>query len=941
MQRLSADETGAAHMSRRRLALNLAVGAAIFSAVGVLAYGYFLIYHKSLVWVLDGAAQYFPATYYLNHLVRSFLHDPTGGLSMWSWQLGLGADVISTLSFYGVGDPFMLISLLFPMRSMELAFTAVFAARIFAAGLFSLLYLRKMGAKPFESLLGCLLYTFAAFSMFYAARHVPFGTALALFPLLLLGVEYALQRRRPWLLVVATFFSAAGNYYFFYGMILTTIIYAIARFIEVTPKGQRLRRVLPDGLYVAALCALGVMLAAPILVPTLIAATTTMRRQVSNPIPLLFSLRAYGSYLASVVAPVAGPNFTTLGFSMVGLVTVPALFARRGRHLALKVMLVALPLSLATPWLSAAYNGFTFPSGRFGFQWGLFIALAFALQLSEEEPFTRSQLAGMGLGFAGLCALLIWLNGTISVVVLISIGLGAVALAIFALERFSKRASSRDLPRPPGIWSDWSVTPTRWAVFALVVIGIVSSGIFLNDVRFGNSLRQNIGIGQVLTTYTANPGAAISSIEDDSFFRAANTENYYYNEALVQGYRGIGFYFSLMDGDLTRTVIEHDIRGGWGSWNFNGFDDRVALTGLAAVKYYATDNDLGRIPFGYQLSKRFGTTRIYRNTFDLPIGVLYPSAIDRAEYDKLPTIAKQQALLQGAVFDAGQKVSIPATTPAVDLIDVPYTVTSEDGAALGADGRSIDVTRADGRIDLSFAPIPDSELYIEIKNSDHVLESPVTRLVRDTPAPTEAQLKEARRAERRQASADVITHTTYSSGSVTKSELWQSRHYAYYWGNRSNLVNLGYRSHGATSAAIAVEAPSTVTFESLKIYAVPMNSYRRQVAGLRASAMRSVKVDGDHVSGTIESTTGGVVVLSIPHSGGWRAQVDGVDTPVLRVNTGFSGVIVTPGAHTIVMRYVTPGLRAGMVMFGLALLAMALVGLRWITLRRRRVTAGT
>ena len=50
---------------------------------------------------------------------------------------------------------------------------------------------------------------------------------------------------------------------------------------------------------------------------------------------------------------------------------------------------------------------------------------------------------------------------------------------------------------------------------------------------------------------------------------------------------------------------------------------------------------------------------------------------------------------------------------------------------------------------------------------------------------------------------------------------------------------------------------------------------------------------------------GGVLVLTDTWAPGWQAAVDGVPTPIHRVDGAFRGVAVKDGAHEIVFRYVS------------------------------------
>ena len=907
--RTPAAATAAGPAPGSRAARNLAIGVAIFAVVFALAFRYLAIYHKSLVWVPDGSDQHFPALYYLNRIIRGFLHDPRAGFPFWSWDLGLGADTISTLSYYTFGDPFALVSLLFPMKSMELAFSVIFTLRLAVAGIFSAMYLRKMGSRSLATLVGSLVYCFTTFTMYFVVHQSNFGTALALFPLLLLGAEYALEHRRHWVLVLAVFASAVGNFYFFYMQALTLIIYAAARVIELAPRGQRLRRLALEAARMAGLVVLGLLFAGPVLIPTIAAVFTTARRQTPVAIPLLFPLREYGVFLASAVSTVIGPHSTVLGFAPVGFVVIPALFLRRGRHFAAKVMVAVFPLLIGIPALATAYNGFTFPVGRFGFEWGLFIALAVGLMLSDGAPFTRRELLGMGLGYAALMGLTLAAH-PVTDSLLAATALGVATWCAFAWERVRAdrrlaRMTSRPEAREP---AHAGVTATRAVVLVLFVAGVGLNAMFLSDVRYGKSLNPNLPAGQVLDEYLRTPGASARLVDDPGLYRIDNSEANHYNDAIVQGYSGTGFFFSIMNGALTNLVKENDVRGGWSSFSYAGMDDRTALDALLGVKYYVGPaSGHSYVPFGYsRLLSRFGGT-VYRNDYALPVGFVYDSVLRKPEFDALQPVDRQMAMLQGAVVAADAVPTVPAIVPRTTAVELPFAIASTTGLSPDLAAKRIVKLESRGRMNLVFSAVPDAETYLEIRDFEDT-----TTAISQPPGP-------------------LITW--YSSDAPPKSERWQSPGGPYYWGNNSQLVNLGYRRSGITSASVTFDIPGVLTFSSLKVFALPMMEYPARVAKLRANSMRDVRVANNSLTGQVDATSAGLLFLSIPYSSGWRAYVDGRRVDTVLANIAFTGVPVAAGHHTVVMRYATPGLAAGLASFATG--CVIALGLLVMSARRR------
>ena len=81
-----------------------------------IVFSVFVINKRSFVWQDDGLKQHYIILKDFNEKVRNFLSNPSEGLDLFSWNMGLGLDVIGQYSYYVLGDPFAYISLLFPMQ---------------------------------------------------------------------------------------------------------------------------------------------------------------------------------------------------------------------------------------------------------------------------------------------------------------------------------------------------------------------------------------------------------------------------------------------------------------------------------------------------------------------------------------------------------------------------------------------------------------------------------------------------------------------------------------------------------------------------------------------------------------------------------------------------------------------------------------------------------
>jgi membrane protein YfhO len=86
--------------------------------------------------------------------------------------------------------------------------------------------------------------------------------------------------------------------------------------------------------------------------------------------------------------------------------------------------------------------------------------------------------------------------------------------------------------------------------------------------------------------------------------------------------------------------------------------------------------------------------------------------------------------------------------------------------------------------------------------------------------------------------------------------------------------------------------------------------------------------DERHVRMRVRSRSGGLVVLHDAFAPGWRATVDGQNSPILPVNILSRGVLVGPGEHTIAMAYLPPGFLLGLLFSGVTVAILVVMKMR-------------
>ncbi|MCH5270449.1 MAG: YfhO family protein [Lachnospiraceae bacterium] len=147
----------------------------------------------------------------------------------WNWEFDLGTDFIGLSGYLVLGSPFFWLSVLFPNIDYLYLGGWLFILKYAVTGMMAGVYLRRFLQKEKYVLLGSILYAFSGFQ----AVNVMFGSfhdAVALFPLLLWGLETLLTDGKKGRFAIAVAINALVNYYLFVGEVVFCILYFIFRF---------------------------------------------------------------------------------------------------------------------------------------------------------------------------------------------------------------------------------------------------------------------------------------------------------------------------------------------------------------------------------------------------------------------------------------------------------------------------------------------------------------------------------------------------------------------------------------------------------------------------------------------------------------------------------------------------------------------------------------
>ena len=164
--------------------------------------------------------------------------------------------------------------------------------RLYLSGLCFRKYCSYFGLDEILSNAGALCYTFSGYALIGGARYMQFLTPAIYLPLILLGCEKILHEKKISLFALSVAYAALCNFYFLYMTSLFLVLYYIVRYISVYGI-KKFSGIFKEIMICIGSYLLGVMLAAPILFPS-ICSFLNSARNTSDP---KGSLLYVGNYL--------------------------------------------------------------------------------------------------------------------------------------------------------------------------------------------------------------------------------------------------------------------------------------------------------------------------------------------------------------------------------------------------------------------------------------------------------------------------------------------------------------------------------------------------------------------------------------------------------------------------------------------------------------------
>ena len=888
----------------------------MFLLMCIVAFLPFFTEGKSFVWgagVEDGLSQHFSALAYYGEALREFFRNLLAGhpkLVMWDMSLGYGADILSTLNYYAIGDPLNLLYGFVSPKNTETMYDFMILLRMYLAGITFIMYARKMKKRSYGTVIGALVYVFSGFCFRLGLRHPFFINPMIYFPLLCLGIEKIYQRERPYVFIFAVCVSAMSNYYFLYMLTIFAVIYAWIRFYKYSEENKIktfFLTILKFGMYYT----LGIAMAAVILLPSVIGFLGNGRygNGADWKSLIVYPGKYYLLFIENFIGYGNMGSNTNAGYlPIVGIVVLFTLFSQRMKHKKYRAAFIASIIALILPIFGYAFNGFSYANNRWAFALSFIVALLTAEMYPRLFVMSKRQQIGIGAGIIIYTVFCIIVNASGEEILKnkgIMAACGLIAVFYILLLIFQRL----------GYDTQKRIVRVSMAILLLISVGV--HGYYRFDPKEYAYTQEFMDQGQAYRTLKEDNIRMLSKANDPSVYRV-HAEGYRYkNYGLINHLNTISGYYSITAKCVTDTIKGYDTLGMQYADKYKGVDQRLGLLSLAGVKYITVAHNSqvakdvsskGDVPYGVEKQSKKGNITLYKNKYALPFAYAYDSYMTEQQYEQLNGIGKEQAMLAQIILNqhpADKEIqhNEQRNDPDIQTISLPETrISSPKGKKYA---------------DITVPVEKDKETYLYFKNLVY-------------------------HGKKNGDDKFILTGRKGTKGIlVTQNDVQQKIHIQstfnpYYFGRKDYIVKINHQTSKAKEKVrLNFLSPGEYEFDDISLITVPKKDVLARLKERKENSMKQIQYEGNHFRGVYHAKKDQILCVTIPYSKGWKATVNGNRTKIYKANGMFMGIIMKKGTQSVKLDYETPGLKIGAWISLVAWIGLGIYGLYFEKYRKK------
>ncbi len=790
---------------------------------------------------------------------------------LYSWKSGLGGNFLGNYFNY-LSSPITPIILLFGHKRIPQAIAAMLLIKaMFGAGSFTY-YLKKAFNKHDFATAGFgLLYVFCGWFVAYY-WNIMWVDALAIFPLVVLGIENIINMGKPWLYCISLAVCLYANYYMGYMICIFSVLYFIVyyfsnysftdcfvkRYKDEKVKGIKTRlnnsRFLRSGLRFAFFSVFAAMLTAVSLVPLYFALKACSATSGSFPVDYKSYFTVFdflANHLAGVDPTIRSSGEIVLPNVYCGILTVMLIplylfnkkisIKEKAMHIGL---LLVFLLSMNINYANFVWHGFHFPNDlpyRFSFMYSFVLLIMAFKAFKDIKDYSAKQFLATGIavmGFIVLTQKIESLNVT-ELAFWISIAFTGVYTLIITL--FKNKNYS-------------------YTIVALLLLCTCGSEIAVANTN-------NYSMGQSHTNYLNNYNDfenIYNSIkkQDDSFFRLEQSNLLTRMDNSWYYYNGSSVFSSLANERLSNAMRDLGLMGNYIN-SFTYHPQTAVFNAMFDIKYILDNDNSINNSLIYEDVCGNDTYFAYKNKYVLPLAFGVNSQTKEWKTNSVTS----PFTLQEEWFASASGVENVFKNIPIEYVSYSNVIEFFPGEI---ESGSLNVNKEHSEDAASYIieiVVPEDEnvyIYLKSRNAKSI---------------------------------------TISGDFLEKSQNMD---------NNFNIIDLGFHYAGE-NIFIEVNVPEDKGDETVQFFAagLDMKKFIQGYEILSQSVLTDIDFNETDIKGKINMNKDGVVFTSIPFDEGWTVYVDGKKTEYYAISEAFLAFDLTKGEHTVEFKFMPKGLLIG------------------------------
>jgi uncharacterized membrane protein YfhO len=615
-----------------------------------------------------------------------------GGSLQYSWNLGLGSDFVSLYAYY-LASPLNFLIVLCPKRFVIEFMTLLVLVKIGLCGLSFFLFLKyryrlvgKDGKLHCNQVLPALVCSTAyALSGFVAAYSwdIMWMDCIALFPLIILGLERLVKEQKPGLYFVTLAVSIFANYYISIMICIFLVFYF--GYLFLGQKQHALAAVLRFGWYSMLAGAASAVLLLPEI--AVLGASGSVDEGFPDTAEWYFNIVAELGRGATTASAYTGtghwPNLYAGAFA---LILVWLFLLNRRIRVSQKVppvlMLAFLLVSFAQNQLDYIWHGMHFPQSLPGRQSFIYIFILLVMGFATVRKWKGTRIWHIVVATVAALGLLLaagWV-GDDTVTEPISLLITGLLVTVYGILMLLTKLTAKK----------------RRRFFAAAAFCIAIGELAVNMALTGLGVTSRVAYTDKQEYYEELLAMAEEDNGDDGFYRVEDTGRKTKNDSALYDYSSATIFSSLMNLEVSHLYQSLYMEGGKNFYCYNGATPLTSA--MFSVKYFLSSNQMEESAVRTLIGSANGNY-LYRNNYVLPLGYMMSESAaedwESSTKDRLGSL-NDFARLLGAEDDLLSQPDYMTDEAAGDTtIDIP-----EDGYYyadyVSCNSDSLTVSRSDG-----------------------------------------------------------------------------------------------------------------------------------------------------------------------------------------------------------------------------------------------------